>query len=97
MKVWVWDTEIVFICLQVNIYYKLLQLFEKIFEFDIFYRDPKKCLSPLRISLHDWRKIETIRERRYKKEKLKVQQNNLALFRRKHGVAYEDGSDKERT
>ena len=44
----------------------LLQMttFGKMVEFDIFYRDPKKCFSPLRISLHDWRKIETIRDRR---------------------------------
>ena len=75
----------------------LLQMtvFEKIVEFYIFYRDPNKCFSPLRISLHDWRKIETIRERRYKKEKLKVQQDNLALFRRNHGVAHEEESDME--
>ena len=72
-----------------------MTIFEKMVEFDIFYRDPKKCFSPLRISLHDWRKIETIRDRRYKKEKLKVQQDNLALFRRKRGVAHEEESDKE--
>ena len=72
-----------------------MTIFEKMVEFDIFYRDPKKCFSPLRISLHDWRKIETIRDKRYKKEKLKVQQDNLALFRRKHGVALEEESDKE--
>ena len=68
---------------------------EKMVEFDIFYRDPKKCFSPLRISLHDWRKIQTTCKRRYKKEKLKVQQDKLALFRRKHGVAHEEESDKE--
>ena len=75
----------------------LLQMtvFEKMVEFDIFYRDPKKCFSPLRISIYDWQKIETIRDRRYKKEKLKVQLHNLALFRRKHGVAHEEESDKE--
>ena len=72
-----------------------MTIFEKMVEFDIFYRDLKKCFSRLRISLHDWRKIETIRDRRYKKEKLKVQQDNLALFRRKHGVAHEEESDKE--
>ena len=69
--------------------------FEKMVEFDIFYRDPKKYFSPLRISLHDWRKIETIHDRRYKKEKLKVKQDNLALFRRKHGVTHEEESEKE--
>ena len=56
---------------------------------------PKKCFSPLRISLHDWQKIETIRDTRYKKEKLKVRQDNLALFRRKHDVAHEEENDKE--
>ena len=68
-----------------------ITIFEKMVEFDIFYRYPKKCFSPLKISIHDWRKVETIRDRRYKKEKLKV----LALFRRKHGVAHEEESDKE--
>ena len=41
-----------------------MTIFEKMVEFDIFYRDPKKCFSPLRISLHGWHKIETIRDRR---------------------------------
>ena len=72
-----------------------MTIFEKLDEFDIYYRDPKKCFSPLRISLHDWRKIETIPDTSYKKEKLKVQEDNLALFRRKHGVAHEEESDKE--
>ena len=72
-----------------------MTIFEKMVEFDIFYRDPKKCFSPLRISLHDWQKFETACDRRYMKEKLKVQQDNLALFRRKHGVAHEEESDKE--
>ena len=44
-----------------------MTIFEKKVEFDIFYRDPKNCFSPLRTYLHDWRKIETIRDRRYKK------------------------------
>ena len=37
----------------------LLQMifFGKMVEFDIFYRDPKKCFSPSTISLHDSRKI----------------------------------------
>ena len=93
MKLWIWDTEIGFHLLTSE---HLLQMtiFEKMIEFDIFYRDPKKCFSPLRISIHDWRKIETIRDRRYKK-KMKVQHDNLALFRRKHGVAHEEESDKE--
>ena len=67
-----------------------MNIFEKMFEFDIFYRDPKKCFSPLRNFHEDWRKIETICGTRYRKEKLKVQQENLALFRRKHGVAHEE-------
>ena len=45
-----------------------MTIFEKMVEFDIFYRDPKKCFSPLRTSIHDWGKIETIRDRRYKNE-----------------------------
>ena len=72
-----------------------MTIFEKLVEFAIFYRDPKKCFSPLRIALRDWRKNETIRDTRYKKEKLKVQEDNLALFRRKYGVAYEEERDKE--
>ena len=39
-----------------------MTIFEKIVEFDKFYRDPKKCFNPLRISLNDWRKFETIRD-----------------------------------
>ena len=72
-----------------------MSVFEKMVEFDIFYREPKKCFSPLRISIHDRRKIVTIRDRRYKKEKLKVHHDNLALFRKKHGVAHEEESDKK--
>ena len=64
-------------------------------EFDIFHWDPKKCFSPLRISVQVRRNIETIRDRRNKKEKLKVQQDNLALFRRKRGVAHEEEKDKK--
>ena len=44
-----------------------MTIFEKMVEFDIFYSDPKKYFKPLRISIHDWQKIETIRDRRYKK------------------------------
>ena len=69
-------------------------IFEKMVDFDIFCRDPKECFSPLRIFLHDWRNFETC-DRRYMKEKFKVQQDNLALCRRKHGVAHEEESDKE--
>ena len=72
-----------------------MTIFGKMVEFDIFYRDPKKCFSPLRISIHGWQKTETIRDRRYKKKKLKDKQDNLALFRRKYGVANEEKSDKE--
>ena len=70
-------------------------IFEKKVEFDIFYRDPKKNFKPLRISLHDCWTIEKTRDTRYKKEKLKVQPDNLALFRRKQCVAQEEESDKE--
>ena len=47
----------------------LLQMtsFENIIEFDVFYRAPKKCFNLLRISLHDWRKNETIGDKMYKK------------------------------
>ena len=41
------------------------------------------------------KKIETFCDRRYKKEKLEVQRDNLVLFRRKHGVAHEEESDNE--
>ena len=39
--------------------------------------------------------IETIRDRKYKIEKFKIQQDNLALFRRKLGVAHEEDSDNK--
>ena len=39
------------------------------------------------------KKIEIIRDKKYKN--LKIQQNNLSLLRRKHGVAHEEESDKE--
>ena len=54
-----------------------MSIFEKMVEFDIFYRDRKKCFSPL------------------KKKKLNVQQDNLALLRRKHGVVHEEESENE--
>ena len=72
-----------------------MTVFKKLIAIDVFYRDPKKCLSPLTNSQHDWRKIETIRDRKYTEEKLKVQQENLALFRRKHSVALEGEIDNE--
>ena len=65
-----------------------MTFYEKMDEFEIFYRDLKKCFSPLRVSLYGWRKIEKICDRRYKKEKFKVEHDNLALFRRKYGVAH---------
>ena len=43
-------------------YLKQMSVFEQMLEFDIFYRDRKKCFSPLKIFLHDWQKIETIRD-----------------------------------
>ena len=35
-----------------------MTIFEKMVEFDIFYRDPKKCFSPLGNSILDWRKLK---------------------------------------
>ena len=64
-----------------------MAIFKNMVEFVYFYRDPKICFSPLRFSLLEWRKIDKICDTRYKKEKMKDQQDNLALFRRKHGVA----------
>ena len=94
MKFWIWDSELGFIFLQVNVYLQMT-VFEKMVEFDVFYRDPKKCSTPLRIFLNDWQKIETTRDGRYRRKQLKVQQDNLALFRRKHGVAHEEKNDNE--
>ena len=45
-----------------------MTIFEKMVEYDFFYRDPKKVFSPLKYSLYDRPKIETIRNKRYKKE-----------------------------
>ena len=72
-----------------------MTIYGKMDEFEIFYRDPKKCFSPLRVSLYGWRIIETIRDRRYKKEKLNVQLDNLDLFRRKNGVVHIEDSDSQ--
>ena len=72
-----------------------MTIYEKMGEFEIFYRDPKNCFSPLRFSLFGSRKIETICDKRYKKEKFKVQPDNLALFRRKYGVVHIEESDSE--
>ena len=49
----------------------LLQMtvFERMVDYDIIYKDLKKCFSPLRFYLHDWRIIETIRYTRCNKEK----------------------------
>ena len=41
------------------------------------------------------RKIETIRDRRYKKENLLIQRDKLSRLRRKHVVANEEESDNE--
>ena len=67
----------------------LLQMtvFEEMVELDIFYRDPKNCFSP--------RTIETIQERRYRKETKMIQQDNLSLLKRKHGVAQENERDNK--
>ena len=61
------DTKIAFISFYVNVLLQM-KILKKKFEFDNFYRDPKKCFSLLGFSLLDWRKVESIRERRYKKE-----------------------------
>ena len=58
--------------------------------FVIFYRDPKKCFSPLRVSQHDWQKIETNHDKSFK-----IQQDKISLLRREHGVAHEEESYKE--
>ena len=71
-----------------------MTIFGEMVEFYIFRRDLKKCFSPLRISLFDWSKIETIRDRRIKRENFNVQQDNLALLRRKYGVVHEEESDE---
>ena len=67
MNLWIWDTKKSFICLQTK---NLLQItiFKELVDFKIFYRDPNKCSSPLRIPLHGWQKNETICDRRFKKE-----------------------------
>ena len=69
--------------------------FEKMVELDVFHRYLKKCFSLLRTFLHGWRKVEIICDKLYRKEKCKTQQDNLALFRRKHGLAHKEGKEKE--
>ena len=46
-----------------------MTVFEETVDFDIFYRDPKKCSIPLRNPLHNLQKFEAICDRRNKKEK----------------------------
>ena len=55
-----------------------MTVFEKKIEIDICYRDPKKCFTTLRVPLHGWRKIETVRDRKYKKKKQK--KNNRIIY-----------------
>ena len=94
MNLWILDTEIVFFCLQVNIYYKWL--FMKKWVSLKYSTEIRRIVSvPLRFSLFGSRKIETICDKRYKKEKFKVQPENLALFRRKYGVVHIKESDSE--
>ena len=52
MNLWIWDTEKVFICLQVNNLLKIT-IFKEWVDFEIFYRDPTKFSSPLRIFPND--------------------------------------------
>ena len=69
-------------------------IFEKWLEFDIFYRNLKKCFSPLRIHLHDWQKLKQFVIQGTRKKKRKF--NRITqLFRRKHGVEQEDESDNK--
>ena len=93
MKLWIYYTELILICFQVNI--TTNDCYRKVVNFDIYYRDPKKFFSTLRNSLPDWRKTVTILEKQYKKEKLNVQQGTLALFRRRQDVTLKDECDKE--
>ena len=72
-----------------------MTIFEEMDETDIFYRDPNKSFSPLKNFLRDWREIETICDRRYKRDNFKIQQNKWSLLRGKHGSAHEEENDKE--
>ena len=67
MKTGIWNTKQFH--LLTNEHIVQMTVFEGTVEFDLFYRDPKKCSIPLRISLHNWRKFEAICDRRNKKEK----------------------------
>ena len=71
-----------------------MSFFEQMVEFDIFYRDWKKCFCPLRISLHDMQKMKHFVIEPSRKQ-LNIQQGNLALLRRKHGVIHEEESENE--
>ena len=53
------------------------------------------CYKPPRITLHDWKKIETIRDRWYKKEMKMIQEKNLSLLRKKHDRVHVEESDHE--
>ena len=59
MKLRIWDTE------RFSIGYTRLFILNHVFEemvgTKIFYRDPKKCFSPSKISSYDKRKIKIIR------------------------------------
>ena len=59
MNLWIWDTKKSFICLQTK---NLLQItiFKELVDFEIFYRDPTKFSSPLRIFPYDQQKLKQL-------------------------------------
>ena len=60
--------------------------------FEIFFSDPKMSISPIKFSLLDWRKIQTILEKRYKKNQWFTR--IIISVEKKTGCAYEEESDK---
>ena len=85
-----------------------MTIFEEMVEFDIFYRESKKFFDLLNFSLHNWRIVETIHDRCYRKDnlrqyviestkqkKMKVQEHHFFRLRRKNGVAHEEKNDNE--
>ena len=65
-------------------------IFEEMVEFDLFCKNLKFCFSPIKFPLHDSRRVETLRDRRYKEENLLIQQDKLSLLGRNHGVALDE-------
>ena len=73
-----------------------MSVFDQMVEFDIFFKDPKKCFSPLGNSLHDWQKKEPFVIKGIGKKNLRFNRIFLSLLRRKHSVAHDDEErDKE--